>query len=216
MQHTESFYTIFRGEGVSFGWKHAKKDFFFFLQLFVIVGVINAIPNLINRAMGWPQDANNIGTVIAAIGSLICSFGLIKIYLHTAAERKSKLEDLFNHDWKRFIRWLIAKVVSGVLVVLGLILLVIPGIYVAARLYLYEFFAVDQDMNAIEAISASREVTKDHVREIIGIWFLSLGILILGAIPVGIGLLWAVPTISIAKAKLYKKLMAHHHTHHTA
>lgn len=212
MKHTESFYGIFRHEGLSFGWKHAKKDFFFFLQLFVILGVINALPNIINRLTGQPQDANNIGTVIAAIGSLICSFGLIKIYLKVSAEHKPHVSDLFNHDWKRFIRRFVSKIVAGVLTVLGFILLIIPGIYVAARLYLYEFFAVDQEMNAIEAISASREVTKGHVREIIGIWFLSLGILILGIIPVGIGLLWAMPTIKLAQAKLYRKIMNSHHT----
>lgn len=78
---------------------------------------------------------------------------------------------------------------------------------------MYELFVVDQEMSAIEAISASREMTKGHVREIIGISLLSFGIILLGLIPVGIGLLWAVPTVTLARAKLYRKLThSHHHT----
>lgn len=158
-QH-QSFYQIFRREGLSFGWKHAKKDFWFFLQIFVILGIANAIPAIINLIYGWPQDTDNIGDPIAFVLSLIFSFGLIKIFLHFVHQKVAKIQDLWSHNRIRFLWWIVARVISGVLIVLGCILLLIPGIYVAARLYLFEYFVVDQDMSAIEAISASWEVTK--------------------------------------------------------
>lgn len=207
----QNFYQIFRREGLAFGWKHAKKDLWFFLQIFIVLGIANAIPAIINLIYGWPQDTDNFGDPIAFILSLVFSFGLIKIFLHFVHQKAVSIKDLWNHDRIRFLWWIVARVISGVLIVLGCILLLIPGIYVAARLYLFEYFVVDQNMTAIEAISASWEVTKGHVREIIGIWLLSLGIFILAIIPFGVGLLRAVPTVKLAQATLYKKLSGHAH-----
>lgn len=210
MEHT-NFYSIFKNEGVKFGRKHAKKDFSFFLQMFVLVGIANAIPMVINRIQHRPYDANNFGDIISLILSLLFGFGMVKIYLHFVHAKKVDLKDLINHDWARFLRWALAKIITGGLIFLGFILLIIPGIYMASRLYLAEFFVVDQKMTAIEAISASWEVTKGHVWQIIGIWFLSVGIILLGALALGVGLLWAVPTVKLAQAMLYKKLTSHDH-----
>lgn len=85
---------------------------------------------------------------------------MIKLFLHFAHQKIVDIKDLWDHDWGRFAWWILARIVTGVLIALGMILLIIPGLYVAARLYLVEYFVVDQDMTAIEAVSASREVTK--------------------------------------------------------
>jgi|GEM_PF-4090660 len=159
MEHT-NFYRIFKDEGLSFGWKNAKVDFLFFLQVFVIMGIANSIPAIVNRATNQPTDANNFGDVISVILSLIFGFGLIKIFLHYVHDKKRSLRDLVDHDRIRFLWWVLGRIICGVLIVLGLVLLIIPGIYVAARLYLFEYFVVDQEMTSIEAISASRETTK--------------------------------------------------------
>lgn len=202
----KSFYQIFRHEWLRFGWAHAKKDFRFFLQIFVFLGVANAIPDIINWIQWWPMDTDNIGTWIAGILSLIFGFGMIKLFLHFVHGKHHDIKDLWNHDRGRWAWWLLAKIIYGVLVMIGIVLLIVPGIYIAARLYLYEYFVVDQNMTSVEAISASWETTKGHVWEIIAIGLLSFGIYILGALAIGIGLLWAVPTVKLAQATLYKKL----------
>ncbi len=211
MEHTtaKSFYHIFKEEGLSFGRKTAKKERVFFLQIFVIMGVVNAIPNVVNWLNHWPQDTNNIGDPISLILSLILGFWMIKIFLHFVHGKIPTLTELWSHKAWRFLWWLLAKIIQGVLVGIGTILLIIPGIYVGARLYLYEYFVVDQDMNSIEAISASWEITKWHVWEIVGIMLMSFGIIILGALALGIGLIWAIPTVKLAQATLYKKLTSH-------
>ncbi|MBP6910342.1 hypothetical protein KBC03_01980 [Patescibacteria group bacterium] len=47
MDKQQSFYGIFRHEGLKFGWKHAKKDFWFFFQMFVLIAVVSYIPALV-------------------------------------------------------------------------------------------------------------------------------------------------------------------------
>ena len=177
--------------------------------MFVLLGIANAIPNIINLLKGWPQDTSNIGDIIAFLLSLLFGFGMIKLFLHFVHGKVVDIKDLRNHNWTRFMWWVLSKLMAGILIALGFMLLIIPGIYVAARLYLYEYFVVDQDMTTIEAISASWEVTKGHVWQIIGIWLLSFCIILLGALCLGIGLLWAIPTVKLAQAILYKKLTTH-------
>ncbi len=204
-----NFYRVFKDDGLKLGWKHAKKDFFFFLQVFVLVGIASAIPMIVNWIYGMPFDTPNFGDVISTLLSLIFSFGMIKIFIHFVRKGKADLKDLRNHDWVRFLRWFLTRIVTAVLIGVGMVLLIVPGIYVAARLYLYEYYVVDQKLNTIEAISASWEVTKGHVWQIIGIGLLSFGILLLGTLALGIGLLWAIPTVKLAQATLYKKLTSH-------
>ncbi len=210
MDKQQSFYGIFRHEGLKFGWKHAKKDFWFFFQMFVLIAVVSYIPALVQLIVWDSQEVLVIAiSFVCQVLAIIFTFGMIKIFLHFVHEKAHKLSDLWDHKWVRVGRWIVTKFLAGILIAIGFVLLIIPGIYVAARLYLAEYFVVDQNMNAIEAISASREITKWHVREIIGIWLLTLGITILGVIPAFIGLLWTVPTVKLAQATLYKKLTAH-------
>lgn len=82
----------------------------------------------------------------------------------------------------------------------------IAGIYIAARLYLYDFFAVDQKLNSFAALGRSRQVTQGHVWQIIGVWLLTVGVIMLGFIALIIGLLRAFPTAMIAHAKLYDRI----------
>ena len=69
-----NFYRIFKDEGISFGWKHAKKNFWFFLQIFILILLVNALPSIINFITGRPWDASNIGDVLSLAIGLIFSF----------------------------------------------------------------------------------------------------------------------------------------------
>lgn len=165
----QNFYRIFKDEGVSFGRKIAKKHVGLFLQIFLLLLVAEMIPAIVNWINHAPYEASNIGDIIASIVSIIFGFGLIKIFLHFVHDKKVDLKSLWDHDWTRFLWWIAARIVHGIMVFVGILLLIVPGIYIAARLYLYEYYVVDQKLNAKEALQASWHATKGHVWQIIGI-----------------------------------------------
>lgn len=156
----QNFYRIFKDEGLSFGRKIAKKEVMFFLQIFLLMFVAEMIPTFINWMNHAPYEANNIGNVIAPVVGAIFAFGLIKIFLHFVHEKKTDLKDLWDHDRMRFLWWILSRIAHGIIVFVGTLLLIVPGIYFAARLYLYEYYVVDQKLNAKEALQASWRATK--------------------------------------------------------
>ena len=218
MNSALSFGYLFRKEALPFGWAGAKKNIRFFVKVFIIVLLIGLVTNIVYAP--FQNHGVHVGSTIAfllefIINSII-AFGMIRIYLAFAMEQTPHVPDLRNHDYGRFVQWLSAKILVAVFVILGLILLIIPGIIIGSRLYFYSYFVIDKKMNARDAINASRELTRGHVREIIGIGVLSFLITLLGAIALGIGLLRAVPTVELARAYLYKKLVHQHDEHHSS
>lgn len=73
MSH-QSFLTIFRKEGLPLGRKQAKRYLGFFFKLFLIIAIVNAIPDGVNFLMGWPKETTNVATYIVAVISLLFTF----------------------------------------------------------------------------------------------------------------------------------------------
>ena len=219
--HHQSFYQIFKNEWLSFGRKHTKKDFFFFLWAFALVFVGNFIVNFVVEILTMTVDSISITAlvllnIVATALSLIFAFGIVKVFIMYVRDQRKRIADLWDHDRKRFLWWMVTRLLVTVLIMLWLVLLIIPWIYVAVRLYFADYFVIDQKMNAIEAVSASREVTKWHFRELVGVGLLSFGVILIGTLALFIGLLWAIPTVQLAQVVLYKKILdTHHKKHHT-
>jgi membrane-anchored glycerophosphoryl diester phosphodiesterase (GDPDase) len=92
------------------------------------------------------------------------------------------------------------------MIILGYILLIIPGIYLSFA-YMFSLpLMIEKDMTAWQALEVSRKaVTR--------IWFRATGFLLLavllvtlGAIPLGIPLIWIVPWTALAYSMVYFKL----------
>jgi len=80
---------------------------------------------------------------------------------------------------------LVAGFVVNVLIGIGTILLVIPGIYLAVALYFVQFEVIVEERNAIDALRAGWELTKGE----------RLGVFLLLLVIFAIGLASAVPSI---------------------
>jgi len=53
-------------------------------------------------------------------------------------------------------------------------LLIIPGIYFAIRLSFRQYFLLDKNMTIKQSLRASRDKTKGHEWQLVGVGFLSL------------------------------------------
>ena len=101
-----------------------------------------------------------------------------------------------------------ASIVYGLIVVGGLILLVVPGIYLALRLQFYSYYIIDKNAGSIDSLKMSWKATEGNVINIFLFELLLIGINILGAIALVVGLLVTIPVSVIAVTLLYRKLSA--------
>jgi uncharacterized membrane protein len=86
---------------------------------------------------------------------------------------------------------------------LGFVLLVIPGIYLAISYAFVYPLVVDKNLGAWEAMELSRKTVTKQWFKFFGLAVVSAVLIILSAIPLGVGLIWSLPTVYIAYGLLY-------------
>lgn len=74
------------------------------------------------------------------------------------------------------------------------------------RYAMFGYYVVTQEAGPVEALRMSVAATAGHKRELFGFLLASAGIEILGTLCLGIGLLWAIPTVDIAWGAVSLKL----------
>jgi len=91
----------------------------------------------------------------------------------------------------------LAGVIIYVFTIIGIVLFVLPGIYVSVAYAFTVPLIVDKDMNVWEAMELSRKTVTKHWFKVAGLMGLLSVIVFMGAIPMGIGLIWAIPLMFV-------------------
>lgn len=104
---------------------------------------------------------------------------------------------------------LIMVLMQYFMIIIGLICLVLPGIYLMFAYTLSAMLMVDKDMGPWEAMETSRKaITKQWWTFFI--FFIFMGVLVLlSALPLGIGLLWTLPISTIAMGIIYRDMFGY-------
>ena len=116
------------GSLINAGWQLYKK---YWSALWLIFLVYMVIEFIMQFAMGAVVDSDALTLIVLALSwvlGLILQTGLITIGLKTVRDVKPEIADLYG-SVNRVAGYFLANLVYGLLVALGFILLIIPGIY---------------------------------------------------------------------------------------
>lgn len=148
---------------------------------------------------------SNILTIIVGITWAWLGLGLVKSYLEVIKDKKPAIATITSTPRIQVARLIGGGILVGGAVIIGVIALILPGIWIAVRLSLFQYF-IAEGYGAIDAIKASRHATNNNFWKILGIGFIYLGMALLGILALWIGLFWALPTIGLAQALVYSAL----------
>ena len=81
--------------------------------------------------------------------------------------------------------------------IVGFMLLILPAIYVTVAYAFTIPLIVDKNMEVWEAMEHSRKTVTKHWFKVAGLMGLLTIIMLLGAIPLGVGLIWALPLMFV-------------------
>jgi len=207
--------TFSKKEAIKFGWETAKKNLGFFIVLLVIIGLISIFWELIEivtKISPFPDlmirryvVVSVIINIILDIIVIIMDLGLIKICLNFYDGLKSKISDLFS-QYRLIFKCIGATILWILMVLPGLILFIIPGIYLGIRFQFYNCFIVDQKTGVIESLRRSWQITQGNVWNLFLFGLLLTVINILGLLCLIVGLFITIPTTTIAYIFVYRKL----------
>jgi len=142
----------------------------------------------------------SIGLIMAPM-----SLGLFMIGLKFSVGAKIEVNELFKH-FDKIVPIFIAYILLYLLIAVGLVLLIIPGIYLMVALSMGISLVVEKRMAPWEALMTSRKAITHKWFAMLGFVLLTLVVIIVAAIPLGIGLIWAVPLSALAFASLYRDM----------
>lgn len=93
-----------------------------------------------------------------------------------------------------------------ILICIGLILLILPGIYLMVAYSMAMPLVVEKNMGIWEALETSRKRIHKCWFEMLVLYILLIIIFVVAALPLGIGLIWAIPFAIVLMAVVYRNL----------
>ncbi|TAK05011.1 DUF975 family protein [Patescibacteria group bacterium] len=212
------------GTAFSRGWEaFAKRPLFFIGVLFLIFVVAAAmqIPSVIINAL-TPENVGKIDAavlpfvLVGAWVSILFAFagwavqqylstGVMRLTLDAVLGRPYTLKSLLVEPIV-FLNALLASIIVGFLVLIGLLLFIIPGIYVSLAFTPIIYVVLDQKVGAVEAVQRCWNLTKGNRGRIFLFGLAAFGINLLGVLALGVGLLVTVPLTWLAMADVYRQL----------
>lgn len=199
---TQHNFTFTIKEIFNSAWQATKKNAWYLFTIFFIAGLILAIGSL-TPLSGFVQML--VGISIVTISLVIVS-GKTPTYEDTV-----KSFNTYKITWHYFL----ATILYALIVIAGLILLILPGVYLAVRLQFYKFIIIDdENIGPVDALKKSMEMTRDHFWKLFGFMVTIVLFNILGLLFFIVGLIVTIPVSVLASAFLYKKLSMHTGEHH--
>jgi len=189
------------------GWELYKKYF----SLLVVMWLISfGIQLLVSWSSGLVEDASALITLpvmVASVAiSVIISAGFMGVYIAISKEETIKVSDLFQQVGLSG-RYFLGQLAYGLLVMLGFILLIIPGIYWSYKYTFVPYLIIGKKSGVGEAFSLSGEMTRGIKIKML-IFNLIIGLVNLaGLLALGIGLIITIPITTIGMAVLYTALL---------
>ncbi len=159
----------------------------------------------------------NLLSIFSILVGLWFGATLQKIYLKIVDHKHFVVGDIFEKPTKGMVRYTLVYFVYGFLVVLGLILFIIPGIYLAIRFSFAPILSLDKNLSLGEAFAESTKITEGIkwgiLKYNITMILLAVGAFAAGIICLIIGIIPALFIFSgvagISYAYLYRQMSAH-------
>lgn len=162
------------------------------LVYFILTGSLQAIPT--------------VGPVIGLIISGPFALGFIWFFRNITHRKEARLEQIFD-GFKNFGTALATYLLSAVASLLGLLLLIVPGIIIGIGLSQSMYIiAEDDEIGAYDALSKSWDMMDGHKMKYFGLVLIFVLLSILCVLTLGIGFLWLIPIIQVTLVKFYDEV----------
>ncbi len=201
-ESSESHKQIIIGDAMEFGWNSVKSHFWFFVGIFFLFSALSFMTS----------GARAIGTrVVLGLFLSGISLGYIKLTVDVVDGKAPEFKELFS-CFALLLKYLVAAVLYSVVVAVGLVLFVIPGIIWAVQFGFYPFVIVKERLGPLAALRKSSALTAGVKGKLIVFSFALLGVNLLGVIALGIGIIITIPLSIIAAAHVFHQLEKQTHS----
>jgi len=199
-------------DAISFGFDTTLHRFGLIFGVSLLLGVIFGLIPVVLDAI-W-KNADGAVAVLALvvrialwIFEIFVSLGAVLLMIKIARGAGEFRDLLACFDVVLAVRYVVAAILYGLIVLGGLILFIIPGIIWAIQFRFYALLIVDKKLGPIEALKASSRMTRGVKWQLLGLVIVLFLIQILGFLALIVGLFVTVPLAELAVIYVYEKLL---------
>lgn len=220
------------GAAIKYGWEKFKENWQVIMVAlivgFVALAILSGIGYFIRDAMTSVDNSNcrftqngfqdcdtgpgfvtqmiagGILQLLYYLGTTILQLFVIRATLMIVRGEKLEASSVMSLD--NVGNYILTALLVGVLSLVGFILCILPGIAVMFFSMFWGYFVVDKNMKPVEAITASFNLVKENVGAVIIFLLLSWVVTLAGFIALCVGLIVAIPVVTIATGYMYKRL----------
>ncbi|OEC47125.1 hypothetical protein A7D27_01250 [Pseudomonas sp. 1D4] len=145
-----------------------------------------------------------IGIIAGACAAPVMA-GLYMLAMRQVTGQPLNFNEVFAHTGK-FVPLAILSLLLPLMVYLGFLLLVIPGIYLSIAYALAMPLMVERGLSPWQAMEASRRAISQRWFKCFGLFALLGLIVMLSALPLFVGLVWTLPMCFVVVALLYQRI----------
>lgn len=189
------------------GWKLFVEHKKFYLEVVLVFG-------LIALAADWLREEDSmrlVDVVLSVINMVATWYGsvvLMKASLSVAA-RKPIAPDVYNLTVPTIVTLVLASILTGLGVMVGFVLLLVPGIMFALRTSLTQYIILDEHLTSVSAIKKSIALTKGYSWSLLRLIICFIVLAVLSVFPLlGLGFIVLIPVSTLAVSLVYYKIKA--------
>ncbi len=190
------------------GWNLLKETWKPLLSIGAVWLIIEALAQ--SSLQYVEQQENSLLSLSVSLASLALSVilqsGFIAASFRIVREKTAEVSDLFAQKpvWVNYFLGLIAY---QLLVALGMILLIVPGIYWALKYSQVLYLIVDKKVGVSEAFNMSGRMTQGMLLKLLGFGLISIPLNLIGLLALGVGVFVTLGITALAYVLLYEKLL---------
>lgn len=195
------------GRSYSIGWKII---WVYFVEL-LVVSIVYAVLSGPVSFFQWRTDEFEwflvplvmFGIAYGVFVAGPIGYGTQWVFLKAVRGEHIEIRDMFSVFQKNYWNAVIANIVVGVIVGLGIVMLIVPGIIFACRLAFVPYLVIDREMDVMDALRASWDMTRGYGWQIFFMGFLAIFIVIAGLIVLLVGVFVSGMWIAASFASIY-------------
>lgn len=155
------------------------------------------------------SSGSALSSLISSAVSILFSIGATKLFLNLVRRQISAINQqtvitAFSLSGNVYLKAFLATLLQGLIICVGMIACILPGIFFAARLaFVGELILDDPELGVIDAIGASWKLTEGNTLQMIGIFVVSIIITIIGFVCCLVGVLVAAPLTALLTTVAY-------------
>ncbi len=171
---------------------------------YVVLAVVPQVYLMINTPKN-PTTSQQFVSFLLTMVQVFLSLGFTKIILLLVQDKFVEVADMFN-NFKPFLSYFVATFLYSIAVILGILLLVLPGIFILIRFQFYPYLILEENISSFSALQKSYYLSQNLTLELLLFGVAVVALNIAGFLLFGVGIIFTYPLTTMAIAVVYKSL----------